>query len=157
EENAVDVSVEIEVLLNGQVFVQPELLRHVANAFLHLLRVGRDVVAQHLQLSRIGPHQPGRQTEKRRLAGAVRSDQGRQHPVADPTGDGVKRLDGFAGVAAKRLADVAGRYDLRVFPVKIHRLLSGACPPPWSSGRWTVAGMPRRNSSCGSFTNTRTS
>jgi hypothetical protein len=42
------ISVEVQVLQDTQILIQPELLRHVADAALHLLRVSGDVDAQDL-------------------------------------------------------------------------------------------------------------
>ena len=59
--DAVQIGVEIQVLLHGQILVQPESLRHVADAGLHLLRIGGGVDAQHFQFAAVGGHQPGGQ------------------------------------------------------------------------------------------------
>jgi hypothetical protein len=73
--DAVQVGVEVEVLLHAQVVVQAEALGHVADAVLHRLRVGRHVDAEHAQLAFIGAHQAGHQAQQRGLAGAVGADQ----------------------------------------------------------------------------------
>ncbi len=158
----VQISVEVEVLQDTQILIQPELLRHVADAALDLLRVSGDVEAQDLQDASVSHHQPGGQTDERGLAGPVRSDQGCEHPVADVEGDTVERLDDITCVAAERLTDVAATEDRCVLSRRTHRCPSavgpvGAWEPWWSSARETVAGMPRRKASPGSFTNTRTS
>ena len=48
------IGVEIEVLLNAQIVIKAEPLRHVADAVLDGLRIGLDVDAQHAELARIG-------------------------------------------------------------------------------------------------------
>src|SRR5262249_49674277 len=73
--------------------------------------IGRDVEAQDLQLARIGGQQPGGQADERRLASPIRSDQGSERAVARLQGDAVQRWYNIAGVAAKRLADVAAEQD----------------------------------------------
>ncbi len=102
-----EVGVEVEVLLNGEVLVEPELLRHVADAVLHRLRVAGDVDAEHVEVAAVGRQQPGDQADERRLAGAVGADQRRQPAVLDGERDVVERRDGLAGLALEALADVA--------------------------------------------------
>ena len=48
------VGVKVQVLLNGEVFVQAELLRHVADASLNLVGMGGDIDIQHPQFAGIG-------------------------------------------------------------------------------------------------------
>src|SRR2546430_1915125 len=105
------ISVEVQVLQDTQILIQSELLRHVADAALDLLRVGRDVDAQDPQDASVNHHQPGDQTEERGLAGPVRSDQGCERPMADVERDTVERLDDVARVAVERLADIAAAED----------------------------------------------
>ena len=158
--DAVHVGVEVQVLLDGQVLVQAEPLRHVADAGLDLLRVGGDVDAQHLQLAGVGRHQPGGQADERRLAGAVRPDQGRERAAAGLERDAVERLHDFARLAAERLADVAadaGPAGSSVTAIMVAGASADLPAPLVASARCTVAGMPSRSSSAGSFTNTRTS
>ena len=52
-----------------------------------------------------GCHQTGDQADERRLAGAVRSDQGGERARLGFEGDAVERLDDFARLAAEGLAD----------------------------------------------------
>ena len=46
--HTVDPGVEIQVLAHGQLIIQGKLLRHVAAAGAHRLRLGGDIVTQHL-------------------------------------------------------------------------------------------------------------
>ena len=119
--DTVHVGIEVQVLQNAQVLVQPEPLRHVADAFLDLLGVGGHIDIQDLQLARVGRHQPRRQPNERRLARTIGPNQGREHPRTDLQGDGIERLDHFAGVAAECLADVAAHQDRRVSSGGAHR------------------------------------
>src|SRR5262245_26968489 len=134
------ISIEVQVLQDAQILVQSELLRHVCDAALDLLRVSSDVEAQNLQDASISHHQPGDQTEERGLAGPVRSNQGCERPVADVEGDIVERLDDIARVAAERLADIATAEDRCIPSRRTHRCPSAVGPvgvwePWWSSGR----------------------
>src|SRR4029450_693543 len=125
---------------DAQVLIQSELLRHVADAALDLLRVSGDVDAQDLQDASISHHQPGDQTDERGLAGPVRPDQGCEPPGVDVQGDTVERLNDVACVAAERLTDVAATEDRCVPSHRTHRCPSAVGPVGawklwWSGGR----------------------
>ena len=157
------IGVEVEVFLDAQVLVQPESLRHVADAGLDLLRIGGNVDAENLKRAGIGGHQSGGQTHQRGLARAVRSDQRGERAAPDLEGDIVERPRGFAFIALKRLMDLAADNDMRHRPGRTHWLCSRdvlLVPEDGKSplvGRYTVAGEPRRSSSDGSLTKTLTS
>jgi hypothetical protein len=68
------IRVQVKVFLDAQILIQPESLRHIANAVLDLLRVGGHVDAQDTQLSGIGGHQSSGQTDERGLPRSIRSD-----------------------------------------------------------------------------------
>ena len=70
------VGVEIEVLLDRQILVQAEPLGHVSDPRLNLLGIGDDIDAQNGQLPRVRIEQAGSQSNQRRFAGAIWSDQG---------------------------------------------------------------------------------
>jgi len=114
--DAVEARVKVQVLLDGQVFVQPEPLRHVGDARLHLLRVRGGVDVQDADLSSVRDHQPRDQADEGGLAGSVRTDQRRQLGVPDVQGHAIERFHLFPGLAAKRLADVAHVEDGRGWP-----------------------------------------
>ena len=80
--DAVQIGVEVEVFLDGQVLVQPESLRHVTDAGLHALRIDGHVDAQYLQLAGGGGQQAGSQPNERGLAGAVGPDQSGERAAA---------------------------------------------------------------------------
>jgi hypothetical protein len=144
--HAVEVGVEVEVLLHAQVFVEAEALWHVADAVLHGLRLARDVVTEDVQGSLVDREQPGHHPQQRRLAGAVGADQrgelafahGHRHAV-----DGLhRRLAGTLEGLAYSLRDDD--------PVARHH---GAA----ARAMRTVAGWPRRRTLPLSSTTTRTS
>ena len=66
---------EREVLVDREVFVQRELLRHVADAALQRLGVARDLVAEHVDLAGGRVQQAAEHADRRRLAGAVRPEE----------------------------------------------------------------------------------
>ncbi len=144
-----EVGVKVHVLLNRQVLVEAELLRHVADAVLHRLRVPGDVDAEHGEVAAVGGEQAGDQADERRLAGAIGADQRRQPAMLDSQRDVVEGGDDLAACPLELLADVAaGNGGL------------GAChvrPCVAAAIRWTVAGRPSRSTSSGSSTRTRTS
>src|SRR5256712_2777060 len=72
---AVDPTVEVEVLGYGEAFVQPELLGHIAHALLDLFGRNRHVDPRHQSGSRGRLEQPAQHADRRRLARAVRSQQ----------------------------------------------------------------------------------
>ena len=57
--DAMQIGIEIDIFLNGQVLVQTEFLRHVADSVLDLLRVGADIDAQDFQFAGVDRHQSG--------------------------------------------------------------------------------------------------
>jgi hypothetical protein len=144
--HAVQIGVEVQIFLHAQVFVQAEALRHVADAVLHRLRVVGDVDAQHAQCPRIGLEQSGHHAHQGGLAGTVRADQGRQLTRPHRQRQAAHRMQ---GTAARRLEGLAQ-------PIGDDRRAAIAhCAVP--AVRWTVAGCPRRSTSCGSSTSTRSS
>lgn len=70
--HTVQVCVEVKILLYGQVLVEAEFLRHIAEQVLHRLRSLRDIKARHMQAAvRLG-HEPADEPHQRRLARTVR-------------------------------------------------------------------------------------
>src|SRR6185312_6021454 len=125
-------------------------LRHVADAVLYLLRIAADFGAEHPQRAGIGRHQPGNQTDERGLAGAIGADQRGERAGLHVERNAIERLDDLAGLAAKAFAQLARMDRGRAIAGGIHEALLPAALGV--SGRKTVAGMPRRNSSLGSLT-----
>ena len=72
--HAVQVGVEVEILLHRQVLVETELLRHVAQEILHGLRLRRHIDPGDRELPCRLRHQPADQAHERRLAGTIRAD-----------------------------------------------------------------------------------
>ena len=73
--DAEQVGVEIHVLLHGQVAVQPEALRHVADLVLHRLRFARHVVARHARAAFARVDQAAEHAQRGGLPRAVRPHQ----------------------------------------------------------------------------------
>ena len=132
--DSVQIGVEIEIFLHGEVFIQAEALRHVADARLDLLRIGRHVDAENLQFARFGAQQPGRQPQQGGLAGAVGTDQRGQGARADGERDIGEGLHHFAIVAAKFLVHMSAHQDRRVAPF-VHGCFSAGLVTRWPSGR----------------------
>ena len=119
--HTVQIGIQIHVFLDRQIFVQPEALRHVADSFLHLLRIGRDVDSQHAQFAGIGGEQPGGQPDQRCFAGAVRADERRQRAVFGSERNAVESLNCLAAAARECFADVLPMQDRSVNRRGIHR------------------------------------
>jgi hypothetical protein len=101
----VQVGIEIQIFLDGQIVIEPELLRHVGNARLDRLRVLGGVDPQHADGAAIGLHQPGKQAEQRCLAGAIRPGQSGEAALTDRERNIVEREHRFTGLPAKRFAN----------------------------------------------------
>ena len=66
---------EIEVFLNGQVFIKTEPLGHVADVFFDFARIPQDIVAQTKSAARVGREQAAEHPQKRCLAASVRAEE----------------------------------------------------------------------------------
>ena len=65
---AVEAGDEVEVLLDGQVLVEREALRHVAEARPDLAAAGPEVEAEHPPLAAVEPEEPADHPDRRRLS-----------------------------------------------------------------------------------------
>ncbi len=153
------VCVKIEIFLDAQILIQPEALRHIADAILDVLRLGDDIEPHDFERTLVRHHQSGGQPDERGLARAIRAHERGKRAVAGLQRDAVEGLHHFSGFAAESLADRAG--GQRHVPGRMaHDPFSGLLAPPAEiglKGRTTVAGMPSRRPSVGSLTKTRTS
>ena len=66
---------ERDVLVDAQVAVQTELLRQVADGVGQPAMLADGIHAQHFDPAAVGTQQPADQPDRRRLAGAVRTDE----------------------------------------------------------------------------------
>ncbi len=89
--HVVQVGVEIEVLLHGEVRVQAESLGHVGDAGLRRLRIRRQALAQHDRVPARGPKHARQHTERGGLAGPIRPDETEQLPPTDLEAELVDR------------------------------------------------------------------
>ena len=146
--NPMQIRVEVEVFLDAEILVQPESLRHVANAVLDLLGVGGNVDAQDAQLTGIGGHQSSGQTHERGLPRSIGSDQRSERAAPDFEGNVVEGARSLACVAGKRLVNLLTDHGGREQSGRIHcwTLAMEAVPEAGGApfgGRYTVAGEPR--------------
>ena len=72
---AVDAGDELQVLLDRQVLVEAEALRHVADVALDLVALGQDVVAERRAPAAVGREQPAHHAQRGGLAGAVGAEE----------------------------------------------------------------------------------
>ncbi len=90
---ALQIGIEVEVFLNGEIFIKTEALRHIAD---HLLN-GRGrlphVQAQHPNLSRTGQEQGGGKADQRGLARAVRPEQAGDAALLNAHIDALERIN----------------------------------------------------------------
>jgi hypothetical protein len=105
--DAMQVGVEIKIFLDAQILVQAESLRHIADAVLHFLRMGRDVEAEHMKLALVRDEQTGGQTNQRDLAGPTGANQCSQSARAYLERDATERLNFLARWTAEALAQTA--------------------------------------------------
>src|SRR5581483_3121476 len=89
----VDAGDEIEVLLDREVLVETEALRHVADAPLDLARLAQDVEAEARAAARVGIQQSAEHADRRRLAAAVRSEKAADAAACHREIDAVDRAD----------------------------------------------------------------
>src|SRR5262249_35025258 len=87
--NGVDVAIEVEVLADGEIGVEAELLRDVADHPLHLLRLPPDVVSAHPRPSRGRGEHPAEHPDHGRLAGPVRAEQPEDLSLRDREVDAI--------------------------------------------------------------------
>ena len=73
--NAVHLGEERDVLVDGQIAVQTESLREIADALGQRAMRAHRIEAEHAHLARVGVQQPAHQANRRRLAGAVGADE----------------------------------------------------------------------------------
>jgi hypothetical protein len=79
----VQVAEEIEVLRDGQILIEAEALRHVADAGMSPRGIHRHVMAKDGDAARSRAQQACDQPQQGRLAGAIRPDQASDHPRLD--------------------------------------------------------------------------
>jgi hypothetical protein len=72
--DTVQIGIEVEVLLDTQILVKAEFLRHVSDTVLDGLWLCHDVDVQHVERAGIRGEEPGDQADQRRLPGAVGAD-----------------------------------------------------------------------------------
>ena len=89
---------EANVLLDAEIGIQREPARHVADPLAKIPDLPNDVAAEYGRSPGLGNEQRGKDTEERRLAGAVRADEPEQL-----TGSHANETVSSATVSPKRL------------------------------------------------------
>ena len=93
---AEQIGIEADVFIDGQVFVKPEALRHIAERVLGALGIAHHIGAADDGRARIGRHNSGQHTQRRGLPCPVGTDQSEDlacaHVEAQPI-DGVARRE----------------------------------------------------------------
>ena len=72
------IGVEVKIFPHAEIFIQTEALRHIADAILNRLRVGRDINAQYLELPFVGCHQSGHHPQQSGFTRAIGANQRRE-------------------------------------------------------------------------------
>src|SRR5205814_1985053 len=98
---AINRAEELEVLHHGEVAIERESLRDVADVRAHLLAVALDVEAVDGGVAAGRDEETAEDADERRLAGAVRAEETEDLAARDLQRDAVERADG-----AEVLADV---------------------------------------------------
>src|SRR6185503_17335971 len=81
--HAIDAAEELEVLANGQVVVEGELLGHVPDALPHVLRAEIPPLARELDLAPGGIEEAAQHLDRGRLARAIRAEESVDLAVPD--------------------------------------------------------------------------
>ncbi len=105
-----EIGIEVEVLLDREILVEAEALRHVADRALHCQRMGRRVHVQHADAAAVRQEQAGGQAHQRRLAGAVGADQAGDHAAMQLQAHVAQGLH-HPRAGAEALADAAQLED----------------------------------------------
>ena len=138
--HAVQVGIEVQVLLHRQVFVEAEFLRHVAQEVLHRLRMLCHIQPDDGKLSCGLRHQAANQPHQRRLAGAIRPDERRKPAFWHREVHAPQGLDRLAVLLQEVLRQSLCLDD--------HHTTT----PSRQRSILTVAGMPRRRTFSSSST-----
>ena len=86
---AVPAAVEAEVLVRGQLVIEGELLRHIADHAFDLLQVARHIQAGDARLTVAGPEQAAEQADDGGFAGAIGTQETEDGALADLEADVV--------------------------------------------------------------------
>ena len=132
--HALQIGVEVEVLLHAEVFIEAEALRHVADARLHGERIARDVDAERLDAPGVKAQQPSDQPHQRRLARAVRADQSGDRAARGLRRQAVERHD-LPLAGAKDSAHALEPQRRFVFSARRHRRVHSRAAGRSRSGR----------------------
>ena len=89
--NAVHSREKVDVLLYGEIIVERELLRHIADVFPHLLGFDGHVQALDQSAPRGGRQQPAKHAYSRGFSGAVGTQKPENLALADLQGDVINR------------------------------------------------------------------
>ena len=113
---AVHAAKEANVLVDGQQLVEREALRHVADALLHALGIGRHVDAPDRSAARCRPQQAAEHANRRGLAGAVAAEKAEDLAAPDverQSVDGHERAEPAREIPdLDRALPVAGGLDV---------------------------------------------
>jgi len=120
----IDARVKVDVLLNRQILVKPEMLRHVADDFLYLLGLVDYIEARDMSFAPGRLEQPAEHLESGGLARAVGSQQAEYLTFGNleiyiPDSDDIAELLAKAGYIDGELGGV----EAVVMIVVLHRIL----------------------------------
>ncbi len=101
----VEAAEEAQILAHGEVAVEREFLRHVADMRAHRLGLAADVEAGHRGASGARPQQPAQHADGGRFAGAVRADEPHDLALGDAE---IEPVDG--GEGAEFLGQALGQH-----------------------------------------------
>jgi hypothetical protein len=109
--DAVQLGVQAQVLLRGEVAVERRVLEDEADVPAHLVALGRDVVAGDGGAAAGRPHEGAQHADRRRLAGPIGPEEAERLPRGDVEVDAADRLD--VAVALHEPAHAHGRRPRR--------------------------------------------
>src|SRR5258705_3737415 len=122
---------EVEVLLDGEVLVEAELLRHVAHRALDAPGVLRDVVAEHDAMTLVGREEPADHADGGGLAAAVGAEEAIDRALRDLHREVID--DRLLAEALGEALDVDGQ-------IPGHCSVTSTGCPGWSFGASADAG-----------------
>ncbi len=106
----VDAGDEVEVLVDRQILVQAEALRHVADLAADRVRLAEDVVAEAGPRAVVGLEQAAQHADGRGLAAAVGAEEAADLALGDPQVEALDHLEVAEALAQAAHVDDIGRH-----------------------------------------------
>ena len=132
---AVNAAIELQILRDGQIVVQAEILRHVADSLADSFRIGADIEPFDVSLAATERQKAGEHFDDRRFSAAIGAEETEDFASLDAEADIVDRSK--VAEAAHEMLGRDGRFAVRLRS-RIHGFnspLSVSHPRPCRQGR----------------------